>query len=214
MNFSDLTNKKIIDISPVINTNIAVFPGDTPFQREELLSFKKNHHLELSTIKTTVHLGAHTDAPSHYHPDGVTMENRELHYYIGNAQVIEIEGTPERIELSHLKDPIASQRILLKTNSFPDPYQWNDNFCALSPELVEALSQKGVLLIGIDTPSVDPSNDKELKSHNTIYINDMAILEGIVLKDVSPGHYNLIALPLAIEGSDASPVRAVLLPKD
>lgn len=212
MNFSDLTNQKIIDISPVINSSLAVFPGDTPFQREELLSFKKKNHLDLSTIKTTVHLGAHTDAPSHYHRDGQTMHERELHYYLGKVQVIEVEGKPQRISPENLREEITAPRVLFKTKSFPNPYQWNDDFSALSPTLVKYLAQKGVILIGIDTPSVDPSNDKELLSHTEIFQNNMAILEGIILDTVKPGEYNLIALPLPIEGADASPVRAILLP--
>ncbi len=211
MNFGDLSHKKIIDISPVINGNIAVFPGDTPFQREELLSFQKNNHLDLSTIRTTVHLGAHTDAPSHYHKDGVGMEKRELHYYLGNCQVVEVKGKPKRIGREHLTTDISSERVLFKTGSFPDPYHWNDDFSAIEPELVEELAKKGVKLIGIDTPSVDPSDSKNLSCHKTIYQYDLAILEGIILEHVSPGHYQLIALPLPIEGSDASPVRAILI---
>lgn len=212
MNFGDLTNRQIIDISPVINEKIAVFPGDTPFQREEILSFKNNHNLDLSTIKTTVHLGAHTDAPSHYHPDGIGMEKRSLHHYLGACQVVSVKGKPERIQKEDILQEINSPRVLFKTESFPDPYQWLDSFSALHPELIKELSQMGVILVGIDTPSVDPSTDKELQSHNAIYESDMAILEGIVLSKVEPGHYQLIALPLPIEGGDASPVRAVLIP--
>lgn len=214
MNFADLGHKKIIDISPVVNENIAVFPGDTPFQREELLSFKKNNHLDLSTIRTTVHLGAHTDAPSHYHKDGVGIEKRELHYYLGPCQVVEVKGKPKRIKKEDLMGEVKSSRVLFKTESFPDPYQWRDDFSAIDPELIEELAKQGVQLIGIDTPSVDPSDDKELLSHNMIYKNDLAILEGIVLENVKPGHYQLIALPLSLEGADASPVRAILISEE
>ena len=67
-----------IDISPLITPKIAVFPGDTEFSREILLDFKKGHNLLLSTIKSTVHLGAHTDAPNHYHSDGEDISQRDL----------------------------------------------------------------------------------------------------------------------------------------
>jgi arylformamidase len=73
------------------------------------------------------------------------------------------------------------------------------------------LSSKNVILVGIDTPSIDPSEDQVLESHHAVYENNMAILEGIVLDDVNEGIYQLIALPLKIAGADASPVRAVLL---
>ena len=78
-------------------------------------------------------------------------------------------------------------------------------------ELVDFLARRGVILVGLDTPSVDLFHDRELQAHHAIYLHDMAILEGVVLGHVDPGTYQLIALPLPIRGGDASPVRAVLL---
>ena len=100
--------------------------------------------------------------------------------------------------------------VLLATGTFPHPEQFNEDFAALSPELVEALHRQGVRLIGIDTPSVDPFPSKELPAHQAFLRRDMAILEGLVLKDVPEGVYELIALPLKLVGFDASPVRAIL----
>lgn len=208
MNFE---NAKIIDISPLLQENIAVFPGDTEYSRKEALSFEQGHNLRLSSINATLHLGAHTDAPSHYHRDGITMEKRRLDLYMGDCQVIEVKCPKgERVRPEHLQSEINSPRVLLKTNSFPNPNQWNNDFNALSKSLVESLVEKGVKLIGIDTPSVDLADDKELECHNLIYENDLAILEGIILSHVEPGHYQLIALPLNLQGADASPVRAIL----
>lgn len=203
---------KYIDISPTITPNIAVFPGDTTFSSEILLDFKKGHNLLLSTIKTTVHLGAHTDAPNHYHKDGEDIASRDLNYYIGDCQVITISlERGKRIYPEDIKDEIKAKRVLFKTLSFPDPDNWNDDFNSLSPELVNFLSKKGVILIGIDTPSIDPFDSKSLESHNEIYKNNLAILEGIILNNVEDGLYQLIALPLKIKGADASPVRAILI---
>jgi arylformamidase len=109
--------------------------------------------------------------------------------------------------------PVAEMRhprVLIKTGTFPDPERWNPDFAAVSVELVEALAGRGVITIGIDTPSVDPQESKDLAAHKAILKHDMAILEGLVLRDVAPGEYELIALPLPLEGFDASPVRAVL----
>ncbi len=202
-----------IDISPVLRPGIAVFPGDTPFERNINMSFTKGQHLDLSEMKTTLHVGAHTDAPSHYHGDGKSIEHRSLTYYMGDCQVIEVKGNPERILPQHVNVEITASRILFKTNSFPDPEKWNEDFSALSPELIRFLKAKHVVLVGIDTPSVDPARDETLASHKAIYESDMAILEGIILTRVNPGNYQLIALPLKIEGADASPVRAILLPE-
>ena len=104
-----------------------------------------------------------------------------------------------------------SPRVLLKTGTYPNPNHFNEDFAALSPELVDYLSSQGVQLIGIDTPSVDLFDDKALLSHNAIARHDMAILEGVVLSHVTPGRYTLSALPLSLVGCDASPVRAALV---
>lgn len=205
--------REIIDISPLISKSIAVFPGDTLFQEEFLMDMHNGDNLTLSKITTTVHLGAHTDAPSHYSASGQSMESRNLNFYIGRAQVIEVKlprnSRMAISDIAHTK--ITAERILFKTNSYPDPNIWNSDFVSLSSELVNYLAEKKVILIGIDTPSIDPSDDKILESHNAVFKNDMAILEGIVLDHVAEGIYELIALPLKIAGADATPVRAVLL---
>lgn len=203
-----------IDISPTINPDIAVFTGDTTFSREILLDFKKKDNLLLSSINSTVHLGAHVDAPNHYHPDGEDIATRDLNFYMGKCQVIEVNiEHGKRIYPQDIENvKILAPRVLFKTNSFPNPYKWNDNFNSLSPELIDYLAKQKVILIGIDTPSVDPFDSKNLESHNEIYKNNLAILEGIILTDVQTNIYNIICLPLKIKDCDASPVRAILTP--
>ena len=205
---------QIIDISPIISENIAVFPGDKTFERKVSLSIKDGNNIDLSSINSTVHLGAHTDAPNHYHKDGCGIDQVDLGRYYGPCQVIQAKGsdTEGRIrpeDISH--QTLKCQRILLKTQSFPNPNKWNDDFWSLHPDTIKYLSESNVVLIGIDTPSVDPANDQDLKSHTEIYKNRMSILEGIVLTNVEEGQYKLIALPLKIKDADASPVRAVLI---
>lgn len=204
--------QKIIDISPEISPELAVWPGDSPFSANFLMSFAGGNHLDLSTITTTVHLGAHADAPSHYSAMGEAMSVRGLDYYLGDCQVISVSTIKgQRISPQDFKDKIVSSRVLFFTDSYPDPKVFNEDFCSLSPELIDDLHRQGVKLIGIDTPSVDPFSSKKLESHNALLKNNMAVLEGLVLKHVVPGRYTLIALPLKIKGADASPVRAVLL---
>lgn len=204
--------ERIYDISPVVSARTAVFPGDTPFRRDVSLDFKKGDNLVLSSIATTVHVGAHTDAPNHYHRNGIGIDQRSLHYYLGPAQVITVRiARGERIRPEHLNAvEITAKRVLFNTGSFPDPDRWNSDFNSLSAELVEWLQKRGVLLVGIDTPSIDPENDKALESHQAIYAADMAILEGITLDKVADGIYMLSALPLRLENADAALVRAVL----
>lgn len=200
------------DISPEISESTAVFPGDKPFRRTVALDFTAGDNLVLSGIETTVHIGAHTDAPNHYHRDGVGIGARPLDTYFGHCQVITVELPRGRriAPADFARHRITAPRVLFRTRSFPNPDKWNGDFNALSAETVELLARGGVRLIGIDTPSIDLADDKELESHQAIFRNDMAILEGIVLEHVPDGEYTLVALPLRIKGADASPVRAIL----
>lgn len=201
----------LIDISPVLRPTTAVWPGDVPLSRSVALSMADGDNLELSSITTTVHIGAHTDAPSHYELGAPSIETRDPAIYIGPCQVIAVDvQAGERIPALDVE--FTARRVLFKTRSFPDPDQFNTDFVSLSTALVDQLAAAGVRLVGIDTPSVDPFDDKELLAHNAIARHDLAILEGIVLDHVQPGLYTLSALPLPLAGCDASPVRAVLLP--
>ncbi|MEO5970450.1 MAG: cyclase family protein [Bdellovibrionia bacterium] len=204
------------DISPEISQSLAVWPGDEKYRRLVNIDFKDGGNLLLSSIQTTVHLGAHTDAPNHYDPEGEGIGERKLDYYLGPCQVITaLKPRGSRIlpeDLGPVK--ILAQRVLIKTKSFPDPNQWNADFNSLSAELIEYLAERGVILVGIDTPSIDLFDDKLLLSHKAVYARDLAILEGVILDEVPDGTYTLVALPLRLKDADASPVRAILLKND
>lgn len=200
----------LYDISPAITPALAVWPGDTPPSREVLCDLRRGDAITLSTLRATVHLGAHADAPSHYGADAPSIEARKLDLYIGPCQVMHIPARRgQRLTPADL-GPIRAPRLLLSTGTYPDPERFNQDFAALTPELVEHVHAQGGRLIGIDTPSVDPFESKDLPAHHAFLRLDMAILEGLVLGDVPAGLYELIALPLKLVGFDASPVRAIL----
>jgi arylformamidase len=201
----------IIDISPPLSVSTAVWPGDTPLSREILLEIARGASVTLSTLRATVHLGAHADAPSHYGDRASDIATRALGYYIGACEVMRVPvARGGVITPAMLPRAASAPRVLFATGTAPDPAVFNTDFAALSPELVDHLHATGVILAGIDTPSVDPFSSKELAAHKRFLANDMANLEGLVLDGVEEGHYELIALPLRLEGFDASPVRAVL----
>src|SRR5262245_38936231 len=209
----------IHDISPPLSPRLAVWPGDTPLSREVLLEVgqltsvdsKMVSNITLSTLRATCHLGAHADAPSHYGRGAAGIDAVRLDLYLGPCQVVRV-AVPRRgrVTPAMLPGPVTRPRVLLATDTYPDPGDFNEDFAALSPELVTALHGQGVRLVGIDTPSVDPFDSKDLPAHQAFLRHDMAILEGLVLRDVPEGVYELIALPLKLVGFDASPVRAVL----
>jgi kynurenine 3-monooxygenase len=204
----------LIDITPLVSPRLAVWPGDTPPTREVLCDLSKGDTVTLSTLRATVHLGAHADGPNHYGLGGRDIAQQPLERYIGPCHVIDAKvQRGSRVGVSDLATPLAEirhPRVLIKTGTFPDPELWNTDFAALSVELIEALVGRGVRTVGIDTPSVDLQESKDLPAHKAILKHDMAILEGLALGDVPPGEYELIAPPLKLGGFDASPVRAVL----
>lgn len=203
-------DSEIFDISPLISPQLAVFPGDTPFSRELLLDTQKGDHFTLSRITTTLHLGAHADGLNHYSTSKEGVEARTLNAFLGKCQVIEAK-VAKGSRISELAEPVLAKRVLFKTGTFPNPNHWNSDFAALSPELIHSLNAQGVVLVGIDTPSVDPESSKKLESHQALFATRMAVLEGLVLTHVPAGVYTLVAPPLKISGADASPVRALLL---
>lgn len=201
----------IYDITPPISTSLAVWPGDTPPSREVLCDMRRGDNITLSTLRATVHLGAHADAPSHYGVEAPAIDERSLDYYLGPCQVVRVTvEAGSRIQPGSLSAEIRAPRVLLATGTYPDSDFFREDFAALSVELVDHLHQQGVRTVGIDTPSVDLFTSRDLPAHKRILGYDMAILEGLILADVPEGIYELIALPLRLVGFDASPVRAIL----
>jgi len=205
---------KLIDISPLLSSKIAQFPGYPSFSRNVDVNFEKGVELQHSTIECSLHIGAHADAPSHYHPDGQSIDQRKLAHYLGSCQIIHLPlaKSPREITLKDCKHTkIAAKRVLFRTDSFKNPNEWKENFCSLSVELIEWLVKEGVCLIGIDTPSIDRPKAKRLESHQAAFRGDLAILEGLDLSKTEERCYTLIALPLPLKDADASLVRAVLI---
>jgi arylformamidase len=201
----------LYDITPPVTEALAVWPGDTPPTREILLDLREGDNLTLSTLKATVHLGAHADAPSHYGRGAPSIDEVPLDRYLGPCQVIRVRATPgKRFGREAIDGEIRAERVLLATGTYPEPERFREDFAALDPDLVDHLHERGVVLIGIDTPSVDLFESKDLPTHTRMLAYGLVVLEGLVLDAVPEGIYELVALPLRLVGFDASPVRAVL----
>jgi len=207
----------IIDISPPLGPRIGTFPGDTPLTREILLDFGRGDSLTLSTLRATVHLGAHVDAPLHYGPGAASIDQLPLELFVGPCRVVAI--TPRQAGLigwDEIREALGgeppTERLLLATGSYPDPDRFDPGFAAIDPGTVGRLAELGVRLLGLDTPSVDPADSRDLPAHAACLANGITILEGLVLAGVAAGAYELTALPLRLVGFEASPVRAVLRP--
>ena len=201
----------IYDISPPISPALKVWPGDVPPARTVQSDMAAGDNLTLSALTTSVHVGAHADAPSHYGAAAPAIHERSLDLYLGPAHVVRL-AVPRGALLrpDALRDRVRAPRVLFATGTFPDPTAFNEDFAGFAPELIDHLHDRGVRLIGTDAPSIDRFDSKDLPAHNACLRHDMAILEGLALDAVPEGVYELIALPLRLVGYDGSPVRAVL----
>ena len=204
--------KKLWDISPPVQPGSPVFPGDTPYQQQWATTLGPACPVNVSTLTLSPHVGAHADAPLHYDPQGASAGELDLTPYLGPCRVIHAIGVAPLIEWSHLAHAVEQlpPRVLVRTCLRMPVDHWDPDLAAFAPQTIERLAALGVLLVGIDTASIDPADSKTLDSHQVIRRLNLRVLENLVLDDVSEGDYELIALPLKLMTADASPVRAVL----
>jgi arylformamidase len=201
---------KLIDISQAVDARAGVFPGDTPFSFEWKWDQDRGSSCNVSAVTLSPHVGSHADAPLHFRSGAPSIGEVDLSAYVGPCQVVAgpASGLIHRSHLQEL-DIAGCERILFKTHEREDT-AFPERFVALSAEAADFLVQRGVRLVGLDTPSVDSASSKSLEAHHTLGRGGVAILENLQLAQVTPGRYELIALPLRWMGLDAAPVRAVL----
>jgi len=203
---------RLWDISQPLRAGLPVWPGDTPFAAERVWSYGPGSPVNVSAFTMSTHSGAHADAPLHYDPDGAAIEAVALDAYLGPCQLIDARGQGPLITADFIEAavPDGAERVLLRTyDQFPRE-QWVEDFTAVHPAAIDRLAARGVRLIGLDAPSLDPQASKTMDAHLAVRRAGMRVLEGLVLDAPPPGAYELIALPLPLRGLDASPVRAVL----
>jgi arylformamidase len=205
---------RVWDITERIEPATATFPGDNAFSQEWVMRMENGASCNVSTIRMSVHVGTHTDAPLHYDTGGRDMASVELGQYLGRCRVIDVVGvgSPPLIPADALTPELleGAERVLFRTNAKHDHRTFNPNFTSLGGAAAKVLAAAGIQLVGIDTPSMDHSANQELDGHQALYAGGIAILENLDLTGVPAGDYELIALPLRIVGCDSSPVRAIL----
>ena len=200
----------IIDITPPVSEKCGLFPGESPLHRNVLCDMSEGATVTVSSITASVHVGAHADAPSHYKKGAPAIDEISLEPYIGECFV---KHCPQRRCITREDALIGvksgSKRLLFRTDTH-DPHQFEPDFAYFDKEAIEVFAEAGVILIGIDTPSIDPRDSKDLPAHQAIARLGLRNLENLYLDKVAEGKYELIALPLKLVGFDASPVRAIL----
>ncbi|WP_173918471.1 arylformamidase [Halobacillus sp. Marseille-Q1614] len=202
---------KWIDISMTLNSGTPPWPGDEPFQYKLTWGMEDTGSVNVGQFQASNHIGTHVDAPFHYDNDGEKAAALPLDRFAGNALVLNMEGK-DVITADDLEpfDFNGVEKLLFRTLSWKDRKQFPPSYTVIGEDTGLFLKEKGIHLIGVDTPSVDPETSKELPGHHSLYAADIFILEGLVLDHVAPGVYELTAFPLKMEEADGSPVRAVL----
>ncbi|PUE40415.1 arylformamidase [Limnohabitans sp. Hippo3] len=204
--------KKLWDISPPVDTQSPVFPGDTPYTQQWAATLTDACPVNVSAITLSPHVGAHADAPLHYDPQGVAVGALDLLPFLGRCRVIHALDAGRLITMDLLQHALndVPERLLVRTyRQFPHQH-FDTQLTAFDPACVQHLADLGVRLIGTDSASIDPADSKQLPSHQVIRQRGLRVLENLLLDDVPEGDYELIALPLKLMSADASPVRAVL----
>lgn len=195
----------IHDITIPMNPSLAVWPGDTEF------AFTSTAWGEISVGAVTMscHIGTHADAPRHFLPEGMGIAEISPDVYVGECLVIEAVGR-DTLDVDVFIGPSLPHRVLIKTLAWTDHTRFPDEVPVLTEAAVHYLLDNQVWLIGLDVPSVDRLQSKDLPIHHALAAANIHILESLDLRQIAPGRYQLIALPLRLDSADGSPVRAVL----
>jgi len=202
---------RIIDITLPLRQDLAVWPGDVPVSLHQALSIKGGDSVNLGSIEMSLHAGTHMDSPYHFCDDATTAEGLDLSVCFGPALVIDVSGK-SIITCGDLREVEVHrvERLLLKTNGWLDHSRFPEQIPTIAPDVPEFLNRYGIVLLGVDVPSVDSIESKSLPNHKSLYEFGITILESLLLDKVEEGIYLLAALPLRIEGVDGAPVRATL----
>ncbi len=202
----------IIDISLPLDNDTPLYPGNPKNEFEHFASASGSSYNSKITVSS--HNGTHIDAPRHAFANGKGIDSIELNRFIGSCRVLDFTACQKEISLNDLqaKKIVSGERILFKTtNSIRGFETFYEDYVYLSSQGAVYLAEIGIALVGIDALSIKQKGSKDNTPHTALLAKEIPIIEGINLRDVTEGIYQLIALPLKLTDLDASPVRAILL---
>jgi arylformamidase len=210
---------RIYDISvPVAPGETPVFPGDPGIEVTSFAAISRGDAANVTALNFGAHTGTHVDAPAHFIEGAPRLPALPLEAFAGEARVVEIEHEARAVEARHVTDETikGSTRVLFKTRNsdfWNEPRgRFREDFTYISPAAARALVARGVRLVGFDYLSVEEFGSEGFETHMTLLSSGVVIVEGLDLRAVSAGVYELFCLPLKIaSGSgDGAPARAIL----
>jgi arylformamidase len=202
----------IRDISIALRDGTPEWPGDTPFACRWASLIAKGESVNVSAFVGSPHVGTHADAPMHVRDGWPGSHELPLDAFVGPATLVDISAHAGVIEADALTfdADVHGERLLLRTGRSIAGGQFPSDWPTLSEACVRVLLGRGLRLLGVDAPSVDPRDSKTLPVHHMLFSGNAYILENLDLRRVPPGRYELLALPLKLMALDAAPVRAAL----
>jgi arylformamidase len=211
---------KIYDISVPISRTSVVWPDDPKVAIRKLSKIANGDEVNISQISMSLHTGTHIDAPNHFIDNGKTIDQVPLAKLVGEVLVMSFEDhikvINEHALVSHpmLKDLLTAKKVLFKTSnsSYLDMSQgkFSEDYVGIDKSGAHYLAGLNLDLIGLDYLSVAIFDDTQ-DPHQILLSKEIVLLEGITIKHVSPGFYDLYCLPLPVSGSDGSPARTILI---
>ena len=204
---------KLIDVSVPIDSTLATYPGNTPFSLEAIKRIANGDSSNVSTIHISAHAGTHVDAPRHFFDAGGGVETLPLEMLCGRARVVEVTTrghiTADDLADLDLRDDL---RLLLKTRNsrlWGTP-EFDRTFIGVAESGARYLVDRGIKVLGVDYLSVEPFKTPGAPAHHVLLSAGTIVIEGLNLRDVAPGSYEMFCLPLAIVGADGAPARVIL----
>jgi arylformamidase len=210
---------KIYDVTFPISEKTPVYAGDPPVKIEVAASLKNGDAANVTALCFGAHTATHVDAPNHFIDDTRRVHQLELEKLIGDCRVLELDEGVLQIEPQHLGNLESIERILFKTrnsNFWNEPEKgFRKDFTFITPEAARVLADADVKLVGIDYLSVEKFGSEDFATHIILLEKEIVIIEGLDLRAVPPGDYELICLPLKVvsETGDGAPARTVLRTK-
>ena len=209
---------KIYDVSVPISDRTPVYEGDPKVEITTAHAISGGAPANVSNLCFGAHTGTHVDAPNHFIEGSRKIDELPLDILIGKVRIVEIDKSAAAVEAEHIEnaDLDGVERVLFKTRNSGF---WSDlgqgfrkDFVYIAPDAAQKLVDLGVKLVGIDYLSVEKFGSEDFATHITLLKNQVIIIEGLDLREVSAGNYELICLPLKIAAGtgDGAPARTVL----
>jgi arylformamidase len=199
---------KLIDVSVPLDANLPTYPGNTPFALEPVQRIAKGDHANLSSVHMSVHAGTHVDAPCHFFDGGAGTEALPLEMLCGRTRVVQV-ASRRGIEAEELAgmDFAEDIRVLFKT---ANSRLFHKDYVGVTDSGAKFLVEHGIKVVGVDYLSVEKFKTPGAPAHHVLLGGGTIVIEGLNLRDVEPGIYDMWCLPLRIVGSDGAPARVVL----